>query len=373
MLNQSLYNALTKLFGNVRVANEGSHSRITVDPSGNGDWQVDKSAESGEEYIVRCPFCKDRSGHLYISHLSYAAPVIAGMTLRVSPLLAHCFRRNCIADQANREALEGRIGLAMQDECQITPEINMDAPDEPEFKLNLSNELTLEGLRTWIPDWQLIDDNTDPAILDYLAQRRITQDDINWLHIGWGPIKSARLGTYLNHGHPWVLFPVLRNGKLVGVQARCPPQFLEAEGIKYYFHPACRKKTVVFNLDIARQLGIGVLCEGVFDVASIGKPGVCVFGHTPSITQKRLLAANLQGLIWLPDTDVSPTLDAPAIARSQIAEWNQAGVFPKGAHLVLLPQKDAGSMTRQQVWETILKQVPSEMQETLLQEVVPKL
>jgi hypothetical protein len=170
-----------------------------------------------------------------------------------------------------------------------------------------------------------------------------------------------------------VLFPVLRNGKLVGVQARCPAQFLEAEGIKYYFHPACRKKTVVFNLDIARQLGIGVLCEGVFDVASIGKPGVCVFGHTPSITQKRLLAANLQGLIWLPDTDISPTLDAPVIARSQIAEWNAAGVFPKGAHLVILPAKDAGSLTRQQVWETILQQVPPDMQECILHEVVTKL
>jgi hypothetical protein len=111
----------------------------------------------------------------------------------------------------------------------------------------------------------------------------------------------------------------------------------------------------------------------VFDVASIGKPGVCVFGHTPSITQKRLLAANLQGVIWLPDTDVTPTLDAPAIARSQITEWNAAGVFPKGAHLVLLPEKDAGSMTRQQVWETILQQVPPTMQEYILKEVVPKL
>jgi len=373
MLNQSLYNALTRLFGQVRVANEGAHSRIIPDPSGNGDWHADKDGESGEEYIVRCPFCKDRSGHLYISHLSYASPKVAGMVLRVSPLLAHCFRRNCIADQANREALEGRIGLAMQEECQVTPEINMDAPDETDFKLNLSNELSLEGLRTWIPDWQLIDENTDPVILQYLEERRITQDDINWLQIGWGPIKSARSGVYLNMGRPWVLFPVTRNGQLAGVQARCPTQYLDDQGIKYYFHPACRKKTVVFNLDVARQIGIGVLCEGVFDVASIGKPGVCVFGHTPSITQKRLLAANLQGVIWLPDTDVTTTLDAPAIARSQIAEWNAAGVFPKGAHLVLLPEKDAGSMTRQQVWETILQQVPPTMQEYILKEVVPKL
>lgn len=373
MLNQALYNALTRLFGQVRVANEGIHTTIKVDPSGTGEWQRDEEDGGGEEYIVRCPFCADRKGHLYISHLSYASPVVSGMQLRVSPLLAHCFRRNCIADPANREALEGRIGLAMQEECQVTPLIDMSDPDQEEIKLNLSNEVTLEGLRTWVPDWQPIDSNTDECVVQYLAERRITQSDIDWLNIGWGPIKSVRTGTYLNDGDPWILFPIVKNGQLAGVQARCPACYLKEGGIKYYFHPACRKRTIVYNLDIARQIGIGVLCEGVFDVASIGKPGVCIFGHTPSITQKRLLASNLQGLIWLPDTDISPTLDAIAIANQQVTAWNSAGVFPKGAHVVILPAKDAGSMTRQEVWETIMQQVPTEMQEHLLQEVVPKL
>lgn len=372
MLNQQLYDALLKTFGKVEIANEGVHATIAVNPNGTGDWTIAKEGEGGEEYRVNCPFCRDHKGHLYISHMSYAAPVVNGMQLQVGKLLAHCFRRECLKDSNNRDILEGRIGMAMAGEGAVTV-VDMSQPDEVDMQLNLSNELTLEGLRTWIPDWQLIDENTDPAILQYLEERRITQDDIDWLHVGWGPIKSLRTGGYLNHGHPWVLFPVLRNGKLAGVQARCPSQFLEAEGIKYYFHPACRKKTIVFNLDIARQIGIGCLCEGVFDVAAIGKPGVCIFGHTPSITQKRLLAANLQGLVWLPDTDVSTVLNAIDIANRQVAEWNAAGVFPKGAHVVVLPAKDAGSMTRQALWETIMQQVPPEMQECLLKEVVPKL
>ena len=372
MLNQQLYNALLKTFGKVEVANEGVHATITIDPTGLGSWSISKEGEGGEEYRVNCPFCRDHKGHLYISHMSYAAPIVNGMRLQVGKLLAHCFRRECLKDPNNKDILEGRIGMAMCGEGE-TPVVNMSEPDENDMVVNLSNELTLEGLRTWIPDWQLIDENTDQNIVQYLEERRITQADIDWLHIGWGPIKSARTGTYLNHGHPWVLFPVLRNGKLAGVQARCPPQFLEAEGIKYYFHPACRKKTIVFNLDVARQIGVGCLCEGVFDVASIGKTGVCIFGHTPSLTQKRLLVANLQGLIWLPDTDISPNLNAINIAMKQIAEWNAAGVFPRGAHVVTLPMKDAGSMTRQAVWETILQQVPQDLQEVLLKEVVPKL
>ena len=304
MLNQQLYDALLKTFGKVEIANEGVHATIAVNPNGTGDWTIAKEGEGGEEYRVNCPFCHDHKGHLYISHMSYAAPVVNGMQMQVGKLLAHCFRRECLKDPNNRDILEGRIGMAMAGEGAVTV-VDMSQPDEVDMQLNLSNELTLEGLRTWIPDWQLIDDKTDPAILQYLEERRITQNDIDWLHVGWGPVKSLRTGNYLNNGNPWVLFPVLRNGKLAGVQARCPQQFLREDGIKYWFHPACRKKTIVFNLDIARQIGTGILCEGVFDVAAIGKPGVCIFGHTPSITQKRLLAANLQGLIWLPDTDVS--------------------------------------------------------------------
>jgi hypothetical protein len=116
-----------------------------------------------------------------------------------------------------------------------------------------------------------------------------------------------------------------------------------------------------------------VLCEGVFDVAHIGKAGVCIFGHTPSITQKRLLASNLSGIIWLPDTDVSPHLNAIDIAMRQCAEWNSSGIFTQGAHVVTLPSKDAGSMSRIDVWQTILNQVSQEMRDYLMDKVVPKL
>ena len=372
MLNEQLYNALVKAFGKVEIANEGVHATIEIDQSGTGGWRISNQGEGGEEYRVNCPFCHDHKGHLYISHMSYAAPIVRGTQLQVGGLLAHCFRRECLKDSNNRDILAGKIGMAMSGEG-AAPTVDMSAPDEIDLQLNLSNELTLEGLRTWVPDWQPIDSNTDPDIMEYLSNRDITEDIVEWLNIGWGPIKSMRTGTYLNNGHPWVLFPVLRNGKLAGVQARCPDKFLKEDGIKYYFHPACRKKTIVFNLDIASQIGIGVLCEGIFDVAHIGKAGVCVFGHTPSITQKRLLASNMQGIIWLPDTDISATLNPIDIAMKQCAEWNSSGVFSKGAHVVPLPAKDAGSMSRIDVWQTVLNQVSSEMRDYLMEKVVPRL
>ena len=357
----------------MEIVNEGIHASLVVNPRGDGSWTTDKDSDGGEEYRVDCPFCKDHKGHLYISYLSYASPVIDGMPLRVCKLLAHCFRRDCLAKESNRIILEQRLGAAMASVGPITPLVSM-APvqEEIEPRFQVSDELTLEGLRTWIPDWKPLDSNADPNVLSYLELRRISKEDVDWLHIGWGPIKSVTSGSYLNNGAPWVLFPIMKNHKLAGVQARCPECYLQEDGIKYYFHPACRKRTVVFNLDMAREIGTGILAEGIFDVASIGRAGVCTFGHTPSVAQNRMLASSLECLIWLPDTDVKPNLDAISIANKQVSAWNAAGVFPKGAHVVILPAKDAGEMTRQQVWETILQQVPHDVQQHLMAHVVQK-
>lgn len=380
MLNQPLYDALTALFGEVLVEHEGVQATILPDASGNGKWYIsdDKDDESGEEYRVKCPFCRDHKKHLYISYLSYATPSINGETFRQGPLLAHCFRRNCLRKQENREWLAGRIGMAMAQEagegCMVAPVQQQDEEnDVQDEKPQLSEDLTLEGIRTWVPDYEPIDEDTDPEVIEYLNERRISQDDVDWLHIGWGPVVSPRSGKVLNNGKPWVLFPIVNNGKLVGIQARCLPQYLDPKGIKYWFHPACRKKALMYNLDEARRFGLAVVCEGVFDVASVGRPGVATFGHTPSVAQRRFLSAMTNGLIWLPDTDEHPDFDTVEMARGQVADFNADSAFRYGAHVVVLPSKDAGDMTRQEVWETIITQVPEEMRQYLMKSVIPKL
>ena len=79
-----------------------------------------------------------------------------------------------------------------------------------------------------------------------------------------------------------------------------------------------------------------------------------------------------QGLIWCPDTEVNKQADPVAVARKQIKMWNDANVFPKGAHLVILPAKDPGDMERMDIWAEIVKQVPAEMQDHLLKHVITK-
>lgn len=377
MLNKLLYDTLLKIFGKVEIANEGQHANVTVDSTSICGWRIEKGDDHGEQYRVQCPYCKDHSKHLYISYLSFARPVVKGTALAISPLRCKCFRRECMKNEHNRahlNALIGNMQFAMKTNGSIDNFVIMQESDYvAEDAYKVSHEISLEGIKTWVPDFEPIGENTDPEVIEYLAQRRVSVDDVDWLHIGSGPIKSPRTGKYLNNGTPWVIFPITQNGKLAGVQARCLPKYLSEKGIKYWFHPGCRKRTVIMNMDVARQLGVGVLSEGIFDMLSVGKPGICCFGHTPSTIQLNIIRQLNKGLIWLPDTDIRPDLNTIKIAEEQCAKFNAANVFELGAHVVTLPAKDAGDMTRTEVWTEIFRQTPEAMRNYLADRILPNL
>lgn len=377
MLNKFLYDSLKAAFGTVLVENENAQAAFERDFSRGYayEWRLSDSGEHGEQYRVNCPICGDRKHHLYIGYMSFARPVVDGVELAQGRLFAYCFRRNCMSDPAARQVVEMKIRAGMAcvgDGMQSCAAINMAADPEPEY--STSDKVTLTGIRTWVPSFNWIDDSADPRVLEYLDARGIDRRTAKQFLLGWGEVRSPRTGQALYDGAPCVVVPVVQNGALAGVQTRCPDSLLpEGSGMKYWIHPAMRKKAVVYNVDSARRLGVAVVCEGVFDVFKVGAPGVCCFGHTPSLTQATMLAGIDQGLIMLPDTDVHEDFDTVREAQARCDQWNANGVFPLGAHTVVLPAKDAGEMPRQAVWETIIAQVPEAMQDYLLAKVVPKL
>ena len=370
MLNKLLYDALVYIFKDVDIIHEGEQAQITPTPDGSGKWNILHGDDRGEQYAVNCPYCHDTKKHLSISYLSYVCPIVKGTKLRIGTLRAHCFRRECQKDPANMENLKCRIGFGMsqcgdgqQEYCEINCDDQFDVP--PAYAL--SDEISLEGFRSWVPDWYPVDTNTDPVIMQYLADRRVSLWDVSWLNIGWGPVRSPRSHRLLNDGLPAILFPIINNGKLVGVQARYPDAYRKEDTPKYWFHPGCKKQLLLYNLDVARNTGLAVVTEGVFDVLSVGKPGVCCFGHTPSKAQQRLLCTFAEGVIFLPDTDAHEDFDAVEIAKQQAAKLTSMRQFSKGVEVVKLPVKDAGEMTRGQVWNTIIEQVNPEMKEYILE------
>ena len=384
MLNEFLYNALVRAFGTVEIENEDVSADIEADTSSRYPtaWRLVDNGEHGEQYRVNCPFCKGRDGqadsnhHLYISYLSYARPVVNGTELMQGRLFAHCFRRNCMDDRDNRAMLERMIGMGMScvgDGTATGAPVDMDKGFTAEELYRTSDELTLEGVRTWVPGFNWCRDGMDSDIAEYLAGRGLDMDTLVKFNIGWGPVETPKTGRKLNGGVPWVVIPIVMNGKLRGVQARCPDKFVTEDGLRYWIHPGMRKRTVLYNLDSARGLGMAVLCEGVFDVLKVGSPGVCMFGHTPSVAQKRLVTTSGDCLVWLPDTDAHEDFDTVAEAVEQAKAWSEAGVFRLGAHVVRLPAKDAGDMARQDVWVEILRQVPPHVQDFIMERIIDRL
>ena len=204
MLNQVLYDCLEKLFGEVVVINEGQQADLRIDRNHLGRWDIDQHSDHGEQYAVNCPFCKpkDTNHHLYISYLSFAAPVVDGVRLQIGKLRAQCFRNGCLRNLDNRETLRRKIGLTMS---FMTPDgnawadIDPSVRSDPKDELNVSKNVTLEGIRTWVPDYQPVTEEAPTEVLMYLDNRRITEDDIRWLYIGWGPVMSPVKKKYLNN------------------------------------------------------------------------------------------------------------------------------------------------------------------------------
>jgi hypothetical protein len=86
-----------------------------------------------------------------------------GVPLRVGHLRAQCFRKGCLNNKENRHYLEGQIGRAMAlvgDGMQNCYILNCDEQEDEEPKLKVSHEPTIEGLRTWVEDWQPISEQT---------------------------------------------------------------------------------------------------------------------------------------------------------------------------------------------------------------------
>lgn len=377
MLNPFLFAALSSAFGHVQVENDGQQADIVPDTAhGTAGWRLSETGSHGEQYRVDCPFCRDHGRHLYISYLSYARPVYHGVELCTGPLRAHCFRRNCCADPSNRDRLAGMIGSGMSmvgDGMQTSASVDMSQVEDDSSSQALSSYPGLEGIRSWAPAFRWLADDPPEQIVEYAEKRRLTPELAEQFKLGWGPVSSPRTGRPVNGGVPFILIPIEMNGRLVGMQARCPDCFLTEDGVRYWFHPGTRKRTLVYNIDRARDIGLAVVCEGVFDVFSVGSPGVCCFGHTLSSAQDGILSTVSRCVILLPDTDEHADFDTVQEARTQAAEWNAAERYPLGAHVVVLPAKDAGEMRCEEVWKTIVRQVPPEVREFINDRVVGNL
>lgn len=362
MLNPALYNRLRALYPEQRVRvikPDVPAGIVRVCRPGVALWTCPPGAEAGEQYQLKCPFCGDRSGHLYISHMSFTNVVLGGEHLGKAGLIAKCFRRDCLKDPAAKELLRAAIETV---DVSNLESICVEAPEEP-VDCGLSHEVSLDGFRSWYPDYQPIESCTDTRVINYLTQRQVSIKMAMSVHMGYGRARSLKTGNWYLDGAPFIMLPIIEPSGLSGIQLRCLPECQPEDFPKYLFHPACKRNFMLYNSARASQFKVGVICEGAFDAIKIGAPAMALFGHTPSKVQLNRLIQMFRdgGLLWMPDNEVHRNeqgkieLDPPEIACKQCRQWASKQTFNWGQEVIMLPGKDAGELSTAKIWETVKK------------------
>lgn len=357
-LNPVLYERLKHIFGGVSIISQGTPADIRfeytpiIGQQQEVRWWVPEDSEKGEQYAVKCPFCRDKGRHLYIAHTSYLIPQnprVSGI-VKPGPLLANCFH-GCLFNRPDR------LRQIAEKISNITAAAISYPTEAPEDRVTYSDEVSLAGIRSWCHSYETLD-TAPPLVLQYIQQRGYTVEYLKSFNIGWGPVRATSSNMWLNNGEPFLIIPIVQNNHLRGFQARAigTKEDLERRGmLRWYIHPGLRKTSVIYNIDKASNYPICVLTEGVFGVLRIGACGIATFGHTPSSYQQKLMASRWShgALVWIPDTNISKDLNPIDIAKTMSAKFNSQGVFALGAHVVTIPAKDPDEMPTDKLWETI--------------------
>jgi hypothetical protein len=326
-LNPALYRLLERRFGKVRIENQGCGAARRFVPGALGSRRVHQGGT--EEYVVRCPFCGDASGHghLYINHrYGTADGPDGGRNMH----LAHCFRCDCLEDPEKRRELFDMI-FSVHNGQPLPPPRACYGPAAPRRPGRVSRPGYLMSLTALHP--------TFPARA-YLEGRGY---DVAELESAWGVaycVEPCACPEMVGR----LYVPVVQGGQLVGWQGRYPAELdWKATGVsKYYNMPGLRKGQLLYNLDQARGQPLVVVVEGVTDAWRVGPAAVALFGKTASEAQVQLLAACWRGqpVVILLDADAPEEAEklrrrleafkSSPVVVAELPDGLDPGVCPRG-------------------------------------------
>ena len=111
VLNPTLYNRLCKLFGSVKISNQGVAMEPMPPISVPDVFDPDKLhldvAVFGEYMLVSCPYCNDTRNRLWINHM-FGQKDADGRRLT---FLATCYNEGCMANAENRKDFIDKLSV----------------------------------------------------------------------------------------------------------------------------------------------------------------------------------------------------------------------------------------------------------------------
>ncbi len=377
-LNPLLYQALqyaaqSGRFGHscrtVRVTRAGQRnikSKQYDIRTGRHYWKIENE---GEVYQVCCPFCQDRRYRLNINH-EWGVPDPELNTRNY--FMVNCFNEQCHKRDSFLEQFKYRIQM------DAGVSFHLDA-SVPVVQTRL-HEFRSPGMCQPLHELAAADPNHRAVTL--IRNR------------GYDPVKLGYYWgvSYCYHGvfpfsHDRIIFPVFKDGKQVGWQARYvgPDGRGKVDGLhfcrtcgfiqtpdgsrlhrcttcgnedirpvtKYWTMPGMSTSENAMNWDIAATWPFVVATEGPLDPIRLGRPdaadvpgpGICCFGHTLSPYHRRLILETRKILVLLYDQDVW---------EKTLLMANELRGFVTHVLPVPLPDKtDPGDLPHHFLWDTI--------------------
>ena len=313
MLNPMLYTQLEKLFGEVRIANEGEEMVTGKGALPNGRTGLVK-LESGEQYRVNCPMCGDTRFRLYISHRwGIDKGVIRGSNFVI------CQNERC--DQ-NLDRTDPHY--------RRNPKRYLQQKLKPYFSKAEKGGVLLrrppktapidaEPLPFPKPEWsrQVNKLPVDHYARMFLANRHYDVDEV-WEKYGvvFCDQYPVQRGT---KRYDWLAGRIFIPTGDGGWQARA---IGSAGGqLKYFSCPGWKKSKCVYNIEEAKKCGttFAVLMEGVTDVWRAGGPSIDIFGKSISQQQVTMIAQNWETVAVALDPDAAEDhkqADASSVRRT---------------------------------------------------------
>lgn len=349
--NERLYLFLQHFFKKVRVQNGGAPFRYRIVVR-EGEREVSR-IDSGEEYSICCPVCKETRFRLSVNHMF--GETIEGIELRH---LAHCWNEDCdvvpklisMYDTfCNELAPEDLTPLAAPEALSGPFDMNEIVKSCKDSLLKLSGVVRVDTL----PD--------DHPAVRYMISRRFDPKV-------FGP--QYAVGYCFNRdyearfAHKRLIIPLLYKGEYVGWQARAidgwskltidPRKVDKAwpfKESKYWTSPGTRKSYFLYGYDVAAQHDNVVVMEGPTDAWRARPYGVAAMGRRLSIYQRKLIAET-----WGERSGRIVLIGDPGFENDWKENKKQLDdeIREPGKVVLILPKdSDVGGMAEDELWRIV--------------------
>lgn len=331
MLNPELFKALKRV-------NKGVDPKIS-NPGVRHSFRVTKEGEktrlhgAGEQYAINCPVCGENRFRLYVHYMFGQRHHVPNYNRPGDELLGLAYCQNCQKRVRLQGYLEGFYTPADPRTAETIAALSGTLKTASVGCPPMGSTKPLESL----PE-------SHPAV-KYLAER-----GFNTRYLG----ETCKAVLIEGHHDPImnrlaagrIGFPFFVKGELAAWQARSPFDLPKGKKWppKWWFPGGIQK--VPWNLDVAAQFEVVVICEGILSAANAGPAAIAICGNSITSASLALIKERWKKAIVMLDSDVgiNRTPGKEDLQLRAITTLKDAGIEAQGVQWTVGDLRDPGDL-----------------------------